>query len=363
MKAHDFLRESDDLGSCQIEADIALAAGDFERAVDMYTELLDRPLDQSSQAHAQTGLAEALCRVKRGPEAVPYAAAACEIFATIGRDTEALNAAYWLAYGHYQGDNLEEARALLGDVLQRLRGGASVAPDFQFRVLTAVANVESRDGEDERAIAYLHEAQALTADLELRKRAACLSGLAISYREAGDYEASISSGAQSLALHRAAQAPVDQASLLNNLAITYLRLGSTDRASELAQAADELAAATGDERLLAHVRETESQIALARDDLVRARLLATEAQELASRTNNRVAAASALQTLGAIGIREDDSDAAIKALEQAVELLRETKMRARLQDALALLAKAVTDRGDFERANRLYAEALQARRR
>lgn len=362
-KAHDFLREPDDLGPRQIEADIALAAGEFERAIDLYTGLLDRPLDQRARAHVQTGLAEALCRVERGPEAVPHAAAAREGFASAGRDPEALYAAYWLAYGHYQADNLEEARALLGDMLQRVRAGVSVAPDFRFRVLTAMANVESREGEDERAIAYLHEAQAVTADLELRKRAAFLSGLAISYREAGDYEASISSGAQSLALHRAAQAPADQATLSNNLAITYLRLGNTERASELVQTADELAAAAGDERLLAHVRETQSQIALARDDLTRARLLATEAHELASRTNNRVAAASALQTLGAIALREGDSAGGVRALEQAVELLRETKMRARLQDALALLAKTVAAGGDHERANRLYAEALDARRR
>jgi transcriptional regulator with XRE-family HTH domain len=358
-----FVADAAELNSLRLEADIALAAGEFRRAIDLYTQLLDRQPDGTAKAEIQVGMAEALCRVDRGPEALSLAAAAAEFFAGTGKHEQAALAHYWMAYGHYQQDNLDQAGSILADLRRRVSEGLQVAPDFRFRLLTAIANVESRRGEDQRALSYLHEAEALTGQLELRKRAIFLAGLAISYRESGDFEASINAGTQSLALHRAAHSVIDQATLSNNLALTYLKLGSLDRAAQLAESAAEIADSEQERRLLAHIRETQSQVALARNDLVGAREFADAAIDLAAQSGNAIAAATATQTLGALALRDGDTDSAVAAYGRAVELMRELNMPARLQDALGQLAQLMSERGDLAAGNRLYAEALATRRR
>lgn len=363
IPAEQFVADAGELKPLRLEADIALAAGDYRGAIDLYTQLLDRQLDPTSKAEIQVGMAEALCRMDRGHDALPLASAAAEQFSSVGKAKHAALALYWAAYGHYQEDNVNEARSMLTDLRRRVGEGLNVAPDFRFRILTALANVESRSGEDQRALSYLHEAEALTGQLELRKRALFLSGLAISYRESGDYEASITAGLQSLALHRAAHSGVDQANLSNNLALTYLRLGSTDRAAQLADSAAAIADAEQERRLLAHIRETQAQIALARDDIPGARRFADAAMALAAETGNDIAAASATQTLGTLALAEGDIQAAVAAYTRAVELMRGLGMPARLQEALGLLAHLVSDTGDHAAANRLYAEALAIRRK
>lgn len=92
-------------------------------------------------------------------------------------------------------------------------------------------------------------------------------------------------------------------------------------------------------------------------------MLAEQATDVARQAQNVVAVASASQTLGEIARREGDLRGALDEYARAVELLRTTKMRARLQDALVKLAEVVSETGDLARANRLYAEALAARRR
>ena len=358
-----FVADAIELKPLRLEADVALAAGEYRPAIDLYSQLLDRQPDGIVKAEIQVGMAEALCRMDRGPEAVPLAAAAAEVFGGSGRETQAALAHYWVAYGHYQQDNLDQAWSILGELQRRVGEGLNVASDFRFRILTAMANVESRRGEDQRALSYLHEAEALTGELELRKRAIFLGGLAISYRESGDYEASITAGTQSLALHRAAHSSIEQAGLSNDLALTYLKLGSLERAVELAEAAARIADAEQERRLLAHIRETQAQVAMARDDVRGARAFVDAALALASESGNVIATASATQTLGALALREGDTDTAVAAYGRAVELMRGLNMPARLQETLGHLATLMSERGDLAAANRLYAEALAVRRR
>ena len=59
------------------------------------------------------------------------------------RGVDAALATYWLANGQFEQDNLAEARALLRSILDRVRAGLRVAPDFEFRVLMALSSVEA----------------------------------------------------------------------------------------------------------------------------------------------------------------------------------------------------------------------------
>jgi len=352
----------DEIGPSRLEADLLLASGDFQGALDRYQALLEGATDRRRRAELLRGSAEALCRLNRGGEAIGPAAEAAELFRTLHRPTDAADAGYWLAYAHFQQDNIVEARALLSGLLEGARAGVQPVPDFRFRVLMAIASVEMRDDEHLRAIDYMEEARGLGGDLDLRRRANLLSGLALSYREAGDLEASVTTGIQSLALYRAAEAERDEASLSGNLALTYMRVGNLDRADELLASASATFERLGEPRLLAHIVESQAQVALARSDLAAADELTTRAMELAEQTDNYHALASVRQTASRIARERGDSVAAAGHLQTAVELLREHGPKARLQEALAQLADLRRAGGDLAAATDLYAEALRIRR-
>src|SRR5919107_1942522 len=192
---------------------------------------------------------------------------AARIYAAAGRDADAALARYWLAYGLYQSDNELDARSILAALLEQVRGGLRVEPDFEMRLLTSLAAVESRSGQPSRALTYLEEARGLAADLDDRRRAAFLFNLAINYREVGDLEGAIRAGTQGMALYRAAGAIFESARIENDLALAYLASGQVERARELAPDARSQIENTGDERWMAAVVDTEAQVALATGDI------------------------------------------------------------------------------------------------
>jgi hypothetical protein len=71
------------------------------------------------------GLAEALCRLERGGEAIRFAVEASELFQAMHRPADAADAGYWLASGQYQEGNTSEARALLSGLLATARSGTA----------------------------------------------------------------------------------------------------------------------------------------------------------------------------------------------------------------------------------------------
>ena len=137
------------------------------------------------------GQAEALARLDRGREAVTAAAEATRIFASLGRSADEALARYWMAYGLYLSDAEADARSMLMGLLERVRGGLKVEPEFEMRLLIALASVESRTGNYAESLAHLEAARGMADDLDDRRRAMFLFNLAISYRETGDMEAAI----------------------------------------------------------------------------------------------------------------------------------------------------------------------------
>ena len=351
----------DELGPSRLEADILLAAGEYQAALDRYQSLLEHATDRRRRAEVLCGMAETLCRLERGGEAIMLAAEASELFQAMHRPLDAADAGYWLAYGHFQQDNTTEARALLSGLLAAARAGTAPVPDFEFRVLMAIAGVEMRDAEYHRAIDYMEEARGLSDSLDLRRQANLLSGLAMSYREAGDLEAAVTTGVQSLALYRAAQMERDEATLAGSLALTYMQVGNLSRAEELLSSAVATLERLGDPRQLAHIVESQAQVALARHDLDTADALLVRTLSLAEETGNHHAMASARQTASRIALERGDVDAAAAQLEAAVQTLREHGPKARLQEALAQLGDLRRTQGDLAGATDLYAEALKIR--
>ena len=221
----------------RLEADVHLAAGRWQEAVVAFTDLLETPAIPVIRGELLRSRAEAHARLDNAPPAAADAAEAVRIFEAAGRESDAAFATYWLAYAQYKQDNLDEARSLMRGVLERVRRGLSVEPDFNLRLLLALSSIEAHDGEHAKALMYLQEVRGLADSLDDRRRATYLYDLAYAYRETGDTEAAIRTGLQSLALYRASGAEFEMAALENNLALAFLANGNIGRAVELVSAA------------------------------------------------------------------------------------------------------------------------------
>jgi len=357
MPASHFIDEANPAWT-RIEVDMRLAAGDWREAADGYQTLLVDATDDAIRADLLRGLAESSARLDLGKEAVAAASEAARIYAGAGREADAALARYWLAYGLYQSDNELDARSILAALLEQVRGGLQVEPDFEMRLLTSLAAVESRAGQAPRALTYLEEARGLAADLDDRRRAAFLFNLAINYREVGDFEGAIRAGTQGMALYRAAGAIFESARIENDLALAYLASGQVERARELAADARRQIEDTGDERWMAAVVDTEAQIALASGDVGEALRLAIDARGFAERSGNEFGGLMAMLTEARALRRAGRSDEAETRFGEAAAVARASRAPSRLREVLREWAELRAETGDHRGAYELTSEAL-----
>jgi tetratricopeptide (TPR) repeat protein len=358
LPVHELVREAQP-GWDRLAADLHLAAGEWQPAVDQYTQLLEKEQGPDA-ALLRRGRAEALCRLNRPKEALADAAAAYEALTQSGRQGDAAYAGYWLSYAHYQLDNTAEAAALLRQILAEIRAGLAVQADFKLRLLVALAANESWDGHHDRALALLEEGRVLTEELDDRRRAGFLYSLAIGYAETGDHEAALRAGTSALPLFDAAEADSEATSLRNALALTYLELGNLARATELAAEARERTTREKNTKFLAHVAETDAQIALAAGDHAAVKAHVAEALDIARATQNTHAESSALLTLARSERQSGNATQAESTYRQAVELLRTSGPRPRLAEALREWADLLVSQDRHPEAVDLLQEALSA---
>jgi tetratricopeptide (TPR) repeat protein len=358
LPVHELVREAQP-GWDRLAADLHLAAGDWQLAVDRYTELLEAETGPDA-ALLRRGRAEALCRLRRPREALPDAAAAYEALTQAGQHADAAYAGYWLSYAQYQLDNTQEATALLRQILAEVRAGLAVQADFKLRLLVALAANESWDGHHDRALALLEEGRVLSDEMDDRRRASFLFSLALGYAQTGDHEAALRAGTSALPLFEAAEADYEATSLRNSLALTYLKMGNASRAVEMAGEARERSTRQNDRRLLAHVAETEAQIALAAGDHAAVKNHVAEAIALARDTRNTHAEWSALLTLARSERQNGDPAQAETTYRQAVDLLRTSGPHPNLAEALREWADLLVSQKRHAEAVDLLQEALSA---
>jgi transcriptional regulator with XRE-family HTH domain len=343
----------------RMEADLLLASGDAQGALDLYDALQDAAGgDRRNRAELLRGRAEALCRLGRGHEAIRPASESAVLFDELAAPADAAWARYWLAGAHYQEDNPAEARSILQELLAADRAGLDVAPDFRFRLLAQLGNVEAWDGEWDRGLAYMEEARTLVDAVSLRQRAAFLSSLALQHRRAGDLERSIRVGHESLALYQAADAEQDAGALEINMSLAYLQLGNTDRASGHLRHARDIADRHPESRLDSDVSEAEAQLSLARGDDQAATERAEAALGASSRTGSYLAAVGARLVLARVARKRGDREAAESEYRLAVGLLAAHRSQTRSRAVLAEWAELRAEAGDHAGANALYAAAL-----
>jgi tetratricopeptide (TPR) repeat protein len=342
----------------RLEADLRLASGDVREAIDAYESLIAANPDPSVRADLLRSLAEASCRMDRPIEAIRAASESMELFTALGRPADRALAAYWLGLAQHLQDNSDEARGLLSALLAEVRAGLSVAPDFELKILVALAATEAYRGADLAAIGYLEQARGLSSELDDRRRGIVLINLANSYRGAGDHEAAIRYGTQALTLLRFAEADLEAAMLENNLALAYLAVGSTDRAAELVAEAQAIGRHHADERLLAHLADTEAQVALAGGHAERAVELAGIAIERAEAAQGSKATVDAWTTMARARLALGRTDDALQAFARAAELAREHAAAPRVREVLRAWADALAAVGRHAEAYALAREAL-----
>ncbi|MDQ3491641.1 MAG: helix-turn-helix domain-containing protein [Chloroflexota bacterium] len=344
----------------RLDADILLASGRWQAAADAFEAILAQPLDRSLRAEALHGRAEALCRLDRGAEAIAAATESLETFHAIGRDRDAALVTYWLAYGQHLVENTAEAAALLSGLLAQLRMREDLDPDLRVRVLIALSSLEATEDHHRSALGYLEEARVMAADLDDWRRAAFLSQLAYNYTGTGDVEAAIRTGVESLGLFRAAEAGREAAVLENYLALAYLRIGNVERATGFASHARSRHTEDGDRRALAHVADTEAQIALAGGDTAAALRLSEEALGHAHASENHRAVVSSLLTRARSHVADGDPGSALHIYGQAADEIRKHGPRSRLKEALGEWAEVLASQGRHDMAYALTREALLA---
>ena len=349
----------------RVDADLQLASGNWQEAVDAYSELLAAGTnDKGTRAELLRGLAEANVRFRNPSGAVAAASEAVELLESLGRAEDAALASYWLSAGLFGQDNFDDAKAILKATLAKVRTGLRVEPDFKLRLLMALSSNEAREGNHETALSYLTEVRSLEDSLDDRRRATYLFDLAYSYRETGDFEAAIRTGHAALALFRAYETSDDVARLENEMALAYLGAGNSARADELARSSHARFVKFGEERQLAHVLDTQAQIALARNEPDEAIRLANEALELAQKVDNGPAVSDALLTIArAYANGGGDKSAVAKiAFERAVDDARQSGRPQTVKRVLTEYADFLASNGDHKAAFELSREALSTSR-
>jgi tetratricopeptide (TPR) repeat protein len=343
----------------RVEVDLAMATGDWSTAFAGYTTLLDAASDRRVRADLLVAIAECLCRLDRPAEAIRPAAEAVAVYGQLNRLADRTLAEYWLSSAHGQEDNPEEARALLRGVLDRVRGGVDLGPDFETKVLVALATLEGSQGEPTKALAYAEEARALIADLDTRRRGVFLAALASAYRDAGDLEAAIRTGQQALALLRAAESELEVGHVENHLALAYAANGNLAKARSTIRHARQ--AASANPRLDAAMADTEASIELDSGKAERALELAEEAIALSQSTENSKALLDALSTraraLSALARNEE----AAASFQAAAELAEKSGPASRRRQILSAWADTLAALGRHDEAYALARRALASR--
>ena len=343
----------------RLEADLALAAGRWQDALDGYLTLLEQTQERGARASLLTGIAETLCRTDRPAEAIRPATEAAGLFRELARPADLARAEYWQASAHSQQDNPDEARAILRSILDRVRAGLDLGPDFATRLLIGLAALESYHGQPSTALAYLEEARGLAADLDMRRRGTFLAAMASAYRNAGDLEAAIRAGLQALALLRTAEADLEAGLVENQLALAYVAMGNIKHARETIRHAR--AASGTDERLQSNLVDTEASIELAGGNAKRALELADEAIVLAERTEHGKALLDGLVTRANALVALGRADDAATTFERAAALAEESAPASRRRQVLSAWADSLAAAGRHDEAYALARRALEAR--
>jgi tetratricopeptide (TPR) repeat protein len=341
----------------RLAADLHLAAGRFDEALEAYHTLASRETDRTRRAELLLGAGEAAARARRFEEAAGTLQEARRLLEAAGRRADARRARYWQAAVHAA---LDDPSGALETLMALLAEGTVDGddPGFEVRIRIAIAQQEYLHGSVERARLYLEEASDLAGELDTRRRAAYYDTLAKVRSAAGDYEAAIRAGSEALSLLREVGFEVQEACIENELAVTMIAIGAHERAEALVTRSIATLERLEDWDDLGHAIDTLAMIRLARGEAEAAlelaeRSLAIEAEHgpANAQIGARLTRARALDALG----RDADAD---EAWADALAVARALPSATRRRRIVAARAQQLADRGRHAEAYEVLASAV-----
>jgi tetratricopeptide (TPR) repeat protein len=340
----------------RLDADLHLAAGRFDQALEAFHSLAARETDAVRRGELLLGAGEAAVRARRPTEAASVLQEARRLLEASGRRADVRRTIYWQSAVHGALDDAQTSVHMLRELLAEgpVEGDD---PGFDVRVRIGIAQDEFVHGSLERARLYLEEAGDRAALLDTRRRASFYDTLAKVRSASGDYEGAIRAGTEALTLLREVGYEVQEASMENDMAMTLAAMGHYDRAEELI--GHSIATL---ERLeiwadAAHAIDTLADIRLQRGDAVAAlaqadRALAIEEEHgpVNEQVGARITRAKALDALR----RTDDAEA---AWSHAIEVAKSIESVVRRKRILSARAQQLAAQGRHAEAYELLAEA------
>jgi transcriptional regulator with XRE-family HTH domain len=353
----DRLLTDDDDRWTRIDADLHLAAGRFEQALEAFHTLAAREQDPLRRGELLLGAGEAVCKLRRPEEAAGVLEEAHRLLVGSNRTAELRRILYWQAAVHTFVDDPDVARRMLLDLLASLSADGG-DPDLDVRARIALAQVEHEHGSADRARIYLEEASGLVERLDARRRAAYFDGLAKVRSAAGDYEAAVRAGTTALGLFREVDFELQAAALENELALTLIAMDAPDRAEELVTSAIATLERLESWALLGHALDTLATVRLRRGDAAGALALVDRSLELEAehgpdldQVGARITRAKAFEALGEV-------DAAEQAWLVAIEAARRIPSVNRRRRILTARAEALAAKGRHAEAYEVMREAV-----
>jgi tetratricopeptide (TPR) repeat protein len=341
----------------RLDADLHLAAGRFDQALEAFHTLASHETDRTRRGELLLGAGEAATRLRRFEEAAGILQESHRLLEATGRVADVRRATYWQAAVHGNMDDPERASELL---LGLLKAGPHEGddPGFEIRIRISIAQLEHQHGSPERARLYLEEARDLADTLDTRRRAAYYDTLAKVRAGAGDYEGAIRAGMEALSLLREVGYEIQAASMENDMALTLQAMGSLDRAEDLARTAVASLERLEDWTGVGHALDTVASIVLDRGDAADAlslvdRSLALEAEHgpVDEQVGARITRAKALAALG----RTAESET---AWAEAIGVARRIPSISRRKRIISARARMLADEGRHAEAYELLTAAV-----
>jgi diguanylate cyclase (GGDEF)-like protein len=210
-------------------------------------------------------------------------------------------------------------------------------------------------GDTANALNYGLQALRLAQDLNLRvQEATVLDGLALIYVDSGDAQQGLESNESAVHIARTAGDPLLETTALNNRANVLLKTGDTAAALEAALSSLELARQMSLVGQQISILATVGDILLAKGDLAQAEQYLNVGLELSRQAGHDLGQIDCLLGLGKVGLRRADLEQAQTYLDQALTRATASGTQALQAECHALLAELCERQGQAGQALEHY---------
>jgi len=342
------------------ELERIIATGDNLGAVAFGEQVIDKKIDQETEAIVKAHMSMALLRLAQPVKARRLAASARRHFEAVG---DSLMVAECLGHEASAAYLLQEPGALgiAEAALATLRTLKFVPAMAESRLLFVVAAANAVMQNWQAAIDFYQQAIDAGDEVrDLRRLSLTYSGISVAYQELGQFSQAARYSRQALAIHETLNDRVSLARSENNLGLLLARAGEFESSRTHLDRSLSLYDEVGVELGKSDAMLSLSELLLEQSDLDGAARMAREALALSSRLSEVPAMADAHLWLGRVAEARGRPEAADSEFVAAIANLEGIAAREPLRRIHAAYAEVLEGRGDLAGANRQLRQALAA---